>query len=60
MTEVPPLEMVDDILTVSKFSLASVTINADVNSFIESNKLTLSKKNVLSYMREKAGGIAIA
>ena len=40
----PPLEIVDDILTVFKCSLASVTINAVVNSFIESKKPTLSKK----------------
>ena len=31
VAEVPPLEMVDDILTVSKCSLTSVTINAVVN-----------------------------
>ena len=32
---VPPLEMVDDILTVEKCGLTSLAMNAEVNSFIE-------------------------
>ena len=56
MAKVPPLEMVDDILTVSKCSLASVTKNAVVNSFIESKKLTLSKKFFSVIHVRKGGG----
>ena len=38
---VPPLEMVDDILTIHKCGTASSAINAEVNAFIEHKKLTL-------------------
>ena len=48
--------MVDDILTVFKCSLASVTINAVVNSFIESKKPTLSKKKCSVIHVGKSGG----
>ena len=41
---VPPLEMVDDILTIQKCGMASMTINAQVNAFIEQKKLTLGLK----------------
>lgn len=41
---VPPMEMVDDILTVQKCGSASRTINAEVNAFIEQTKLTLGHK----------------
>ena len=40
--DVPPLEMVDDILTVSKYGTTSVTLNATVNEFISTKKLKLS------------------
>ena len=56
VTEVPPLEMVDDILTISKCSIAAVTINAVVNAFIESKKLTLSKKKCSVIHVGKGGG----
>ena len=45
--EVPPLGMVDDILSISKCSEQSIAMNATVNSFIGSNKLQLKKKNVM-------------
>ena len=35
VAEVPPLEMVDDILTITKCSVTEVAINATVNAFIE-------------------------
>jgi hypothetical protein len=41
---IPSLEMVDDILSIQKCSIDAVKINAVINSFIESKKLTLSKK----------------
>ena len=44
VAEVPPLEMVDDILTISKCSMTSVTMNATVNVFINNKKLKLSKE----------------
>ena len=56
VAEVPPLEMVDDILTVSKCFLASVTSNIVVNSFIESKKLTLKKKNMFFHTYGKRRG----
>ena len=39
---VPPLLMVDDILTISKCSITATALNATVNAFIESKKLKLS------------------
>ena len=42
--DVPPLEMVDDILTIQKCGAASSAINAEVNAFIEQKKLTLGSK----------------
>ena len=44
VAEVPPLEMVDDVLTVSKCSITSLTMNIVVNSFMENKKLKLSKE----------------
>jgi hypothetical protein len=44
VAEVPPLEMVDDVLTISKCSMPSVTMNATVNAFINNKKLRLSKE----------------
>ena len=41
---VPPLGMVDDIISVQKCGNASVTINAEVNAFVEQKKLTLATK----------------
>ena len=41
--EVPPLEMVDDVITVSKCESTSVALNQTVNSFVKLKKLTLSK-----------------
>ena len=40
--EVPPLEMVDDILVPVKCSPQSIIMNAKVNSFMESKKLKLN------------------
>ena len=42
--DVPPLEMVDDILTVQKCGAASSAINSEINAFIEQKKLTLGAK----------------
>ena len=43
-TEVPPLEMIDDILTISKCSITSLTMNATINAFMENKKLKLSQE----------------
>ena len=43
VADVPPLEMVDDILTISKCSITSVAMNATVNAFLENKKLKLSQ-----------------
>ena len=40
--EVPPLLMVDDILTISKCSTTALAMNSTVNAFIASKKLKLS------------------
>ena len=39
VVSVPPLEMVDDIITAVKCGSTAVTLNATVNAFIESKKL---------------------
>ena len=44
VTDVPPLEMVDDILTISKCSITSVAMNATLNAFMENKKLKLSQE----------------
>ena len=45
MTDVPlALEMIDDVLTITKCSLTSVTMSAKVNAFIENKKLQLSQE----------------
>ena len=41
--DIPSLGMVDDILSIQKCSSDSVKINAVINAFIESKKLTLSR-----------------
>ena len=41
---IPPMEMVDDILSVTKCSNQSVKVNAVVNTFMETKKLKLNKK----------------
>ena len=40
--EVPPLEMVDDIISASKCGSTTVTLKAKVNSFVERKKLKLN------------------
>jgi hypothetical protein len=45
---VPPLLMVDDILTISKCSPTASAMNSTVNSFIESKKLKLSHNECLA------------
>ena len=42
VADVPPLEMVDEVLTIKKFSITSVAMNATVNAFIENKKLQCS------------------
>ena len=49
---VPPLEMVDDILTVQKCGIKSLEMNAEVNAFIELKKLKLAKRNVCKFTLE--------
>ena len=41
-TDVPCLQMVDDILTVTKCNATAITMNATVNTFIETKKLKLA------------------
>ena len=41
-TNVPCLQMVDDILTVTKCNTTAITMNATVNTFIETKKLKLA------------------
>ena len=41
--EVPPLGMVDDILTISKCSAQSTALNSTVNTFVETKKLKLKQ-----------------
>merc|ERR1719319_1749043 len=41
--EVPPLLMIDDILSISKCGTAAVAMNATVNMFIETKKLKLKR-----------------
>ena len=40
--QVPPLEMVDDVISASKCGSTAVTLNACINSFMERKKLSLS------------------
>ena len=40
---VPPLEMVDDVLSIQKCGATSVAINSTINGFMETEKITLSK-----------------
>ena len=46
---VPPLEMVDNIITIAECGNKSVKLNAIVNAFIEQKKLVLSAKKMLKY-----------
>ena len=41
---VPPLEMVDDVVTDANCGADSVNLNAKVNTFVEHKKLKLSAK----------------
>ena len=49
-TSVPCLQMVVDILTITKCNSTAITMNATVNTFIETKKLKLAEKNGVSYM----------
>ena len=42
--EVPPLQMVDDIITASKCGATSLALNTEVNTFINMKKMKLSDK----------------
>ena len=44
VSDVPPLEIVNDVLTISKCSITSLTMNVVVNSFMENKKLKLSSE----------------
>ena len=44
LVPVPPLEMIDDILTFQKCGATSLVINNEVNPFIEKKKLQLSQE----------------
>ena len=54
MVDVPPLEMVDDILTVQKCRTTSSALNAEVNAFIEQKKLTLGLKNAPKFILDQS------
>ena len=41
--KIPPLEMIDDILSVSNCNEKSVEMNAEINAFVEAKKLKLSE-----------------
>ena len=41
---IPPLQMVDDVLSVQKCSQKSLQVNTTINTFCELEKLTLSEK----------------
>ena len=53
---VPPLLMVDDILTISKCSPTAIALNYTVNAFMESKKLKLSHKKCLAIHMGKYQG----
>ena len=56
VVDVPPLEMVDNILTVQKCGVAAETINSEVNAFIAQKKLTLGQnKCVKIHIGKKCG-----
>ena len=40
---IPPLEMVDDVLGIQKCGTSSVALNGAINTFMEAEKLTLSR-----------------
>ena len=44
MVDIPPLQMVDDIITITKCDSEAVKMNATVNTFIETKKLKLAEK----------------
>ena len=48
VVDVPPLGMVDDILSIQKCTDAK-KINVTINTFIEMKKLTLSQKSAIEY-----------
>ena len=53
---VPPLEMIDDILTVQKCGLEALEINTEVNAFVDLKKLKLAeKKCVQIHIGNKCG-----
>ena len=47
VADVPPLLMVDDILTINKCDPTASAMNSTINTFIESKKLELSHKNAV-------------
>ena len=56
VANVPPLLMVDDILTISKCSATASALNVTVNDFIESKKLKLNhKKCSVIHVGKKTG-----
>ena len=52
-TSVPCLQMVVDILTINKCNSTAITMNATVNTFIETKKLKIAEKSVVSYIQVK-------
>ena len=55
-TDVPCLQMVDDILTITKCDSTAITMNATVNSFIETKKLKLAEnKCSVIHVGKKSG-----
>ena len=52
----PPLLMVDDILTISKCSPTALAMNSTLNAFIESKNLRLSHKKCVAIHVGKSKG----
>ena len=52
----PPLEMVDNVLTVQKCGVASEAINSEVNAFISQKKVTLGQNKCVKIQIGKKCG----
>ena len=49
IVEVPPLEMVDDVVTASKCGENSVSLNSEVNSFVKHKKVKTQLKEMCKH-----------
>ena len=50
---IPPLALIDDILTITNCGIESIAMNAAVQSKVNNKKLQLGQKKVLKYMLVK-------